>query len=190
MKVFLINPDYLKFLWAFDKKVPLNFTACDVYNSARPYIGTLNINGINYYAPFEHPRKGHLKLKKNMHIIKMYNGRLGIISLNNMIPVPESQLNELTPKMFENGILKEQYKFCIKFENLIRSRAELIYENSKNPNEFEKSIYCDFNKLTHLCAKYEAITSSYYERLHILLHWRYYTARFKKNAQWAHDSKA
>ena len=185
MKICTVNSDYLKYLHAFDKRVEFSAPAPDAYNSSRPYTGSVLASAgssIGFYAPFEHPRKKHAGLKKNMHIIKIYDGRLGLISLNNMIPVPSGQLTEIKTDESDSRIIREQYKFCIRFENLIRSRAELIYAKSRTMNSFEKNVFCDFRKLEFLALQYGRISPFNSEYIQILLHEKHSAALLRKKA--------
>ena len=184
MKICTVNSDYLKYLRSFDRRVEFSTAAADSYNSSRPYAGSvlMTAGGAGFYAPFEHPRKKHAGLRRNMHIIKIYDGRLGLISLNNMIPVPADQLTELKPEASDSGILKEQYKFCVRHEQLIRSRAGLIYAKSRTMNSFEKNIFCDFRKLEILALHYGKESPFDAEYIQILLHEKYSAAVLRKKA--------
>lgn len=54
----------------------------------RPYIGVLfTVEGKEYIAPLGSPKPKHLTMKNNIDFIKIDNGKLGVINLNNMIPV-------------------------------------------------------------------------------------------------------
>ena len=52
------------------------------------------MHNLNYFVPLEHPRKEHMNLKNNEFILKIHNGKYGILGFNNMLPIPDSQLIE------------------------------------------------------------------------------------------------
>lgn len=131
----------------------------DSYNENRPYLGiVLDINGMQYFAPLEHPRPEHQKLKNNTHIIKIKNGLYGIIGLNNMIPVPSDQLIQFdinaSPRRNE---LITQFVFCRKNERAICFRAQLVYNRRKTPNAFENKIFCNFQELELAAQRYQSL---------------------------------
>ena len=53
-------------------------------------IGVLfKINDCEYFAPLSSPKIKHKKLKNTLDLIKIKNGKYGVINFNNMIPVYE-----------------------------------------------------------------------------------------------------
>ena len=151
IKIYKIDLEYIKHLYYnYDNRVQYNEKMSMEYNQNRPYIGILlDIKGIQYFAPLEHPRPQHKTLKSNPHIIKIKDGNYGLIGLNNMIPVHKSHLIEFDINKDKNkDILITQFIFCQKKINTIREKALNIYERrTLNPNSFEEKIYCDFKKL-------------------------------------------
>lgn len=153
MKVHLykINLDYIKYLYYnYDNRVQYNEAKETEYNQNRPYIGVvLDIKGIQYFAPLEHPRPQHRKLKNNPHVIKIKDGNYGLIGLNNMIPAHKAQLIDFDISKEKNkDILLTQFIFCQRKYHMIIERALKIYEKrTLNPNSFEEKVYCDFKKL-------------------------------------------
>ena len=83
IKFYRLNLDYVKYLHQnFDNRVQYYEKGGDTYNKNRPYIGiVLKIGDRNYFAPLEHPRNSHLNLKTNDHIIKIEDGKNGLIAL-------------------------------------------------------------------------------------------------------------
>lgn len=157
MKIYKIDLDYIKFLHKSDNRVQYNTAYNDSKNENRPYIGiVLRINGLNYFAPLEHPRPQHANLKSNPHIYKIKNGKLGLIGLNNMIPVPvEALINFDIKKDPNSAILQSQYVECKNNWNVIQSKANDIYRRrTTKPNKFEQKVYCDFKILEAECKKY------------------------------------
>lgn len=160
MKIYKIDLDYIKFLHQSDNRVQYNSTYNDSKNENRPYIGiVLSINGLNYFAPLEHPRPQHANLKSNPHIYKIKNGKLGLIGLNNMIPVPVEALISFDIKKDPNSaILQSQYVECKNNWNVIQRKANDIYRRRTiKPNKFEQKVYCDFKLLETECKKYISV---------------------------------
>lgn len=81
-------------------------------------------------------------LNPNPHIIKIKDGKYGIISLNNMIPIKESLLMDFDIMTDANkNVLVTQFIFCQKNIFKIRERAFKIYQKrTLNPNAFEKKV--------------------------------------------------
>lgn len=158
MKFYKVDLEYIRYLHSNDSRVQYNANYTDVLNQNRPYIGVvLKINEHNYFAPLEHPRPNHKLLKPNLHIYKIKGGRLGIIGLNNMIPVPEASLIDFDINADKNKkILVSQYIECKKDWNNIRERANKVYKKRiTSPNKFEKKTFCDFSFLEQKCQEYE-----------------------------------
>jgi protein AbiQ len=136
-KIYLcsIKDHYIDYLREFDKTVLKN------KNSKRKYIGVLfEIDDKNYYAPLASPKPKHLKISnKAPDIVKIDNGELGVINLNNMIPVPESEIINFNI----NNVEDEKYK------NLLRDQVKYIQLNRKNIIKKAKRLYSIFNSGKH-----------------------------------------
>ncbi|MDE6530947.1 MAG: type III toxin-antitoxin system ToxN/AbiQ family toxin, partial [Lachnospiraceae bacterium] len=158
IRLYKVDLNYIKYLNSVDNRVQFHPNKPDSYNQNRPYIGiVLSIKGKQYYAPLEHPRLQHQQLKSNLHIIKINNGKHGIIGLNNMIPVPTSQLISFDISQDpQKKILTAQYLFCKKNYNMINACANQVYQNRLNPNSFEQKVYCNFQKLEVAASLYKA----------------------------------
>lgn len=83
-KIVKIDYQYCDFLRKFDNKVCYNAGT----KQLRPFIGVLfEINEKEYYAPLSSPKAKHKLLKNKLDLIKIDGGNLGVININNMIPV-------------------------------------------------------------------------------------------------------
>lgn len=122
MKFYYIKDDYIKFLRTYDSKV------MDNKNQNRPYIGTIiEVNGISYFAPLSSPKNKHLFMKEVFDIFKLDDGKLGVINLNNMIPVNSENLidlivDEIKDEPYRNLLIK-QIIFINKNETKIQNKA-------------------------------------------------------------------
>lgn len=158
IRLYKVNLNYIKYLhYNYDKRVQYNEKEGQEYNENRPYIGiVLTINNIDYFAPLEHPRPEHKALKSNPHIVKIKEGKYGLIGLNNMLPVHKSLLIDFDIKSNKNkDVLITQYIFCQKNKNTIKGKALRVYEKrTTKPNSFEEKVYCDFKSLEEGLAKY------------------------------------
>lgn len=130
LRLYKVNIDYIKYLYKFDERIQYNIIQILMMNilKKRPYLGiVLKVHNFDYFVPLEHPREEHRKLKNNEFILKIHNGKYGILGFNNMLPIPESQLiefniNEQSEKY--KHILVSQYRFCNKHLNEIFIKAK------------------------------------------------------------------
>lgn len=154
LKFYNIDDQYIEYLYQFDKKVPFN------KNSKRPYIGIiLEINGITYFAPMFSPKQQHSKYKANATHIRI-GENLGMIKLNNMIPVNKENLkyinfNDIQDKKYKN-LLIQQNNFIQSNADDIRQTAEKLYKFvTIDKKEFFIKLCCDFKLLEEKCKYYK-----------------------------------
>ena len=157
LKLYRIDINYIKYLYQFDKKVQYNFKKNDDYTERRVYLGiVLKVNEFNYFVPLEHPRAAHKNLKNNIFILKIHNGKYGMLGFNNMIPVNDTELinfdiNGENEKYKQ--ILISQYRFCNKHIKEIQTKALETYNRSQK-NKFLKKVCCNFKLLEEKLTKY------------------------------------
>ena len=85
-----VNSKYCDFLRKYESKVPYNAGEKEL----KPFVGILfNIGNCEYFAPLSSPKPKHSRLTNTLDLIKMDNGKLGVINFNNMIPVNKSNYN-------------------------------------------------------------------------------------------------
>ena len=162
----MVNEKYSDYLRKYDKKIR--------EKEKRPYIGiVLQIKEKQYFAPLSSPKEKYRLMKEQMDLIKLKNGKLGVINLNNMIPVISNnlyiekiKLSDLRKSKIEKErryyfSLKEQHEFCIQNKEKILKKAEKVYETfTKEKSELtkrEKFIskrVIDFKLMEKLCEKY------------------------------------
>lgn len=156
LRLYKVNINYIKYLYEFDNKVQYNSYREQSYTERRPY---LKINEFNYFVPLEHPRRQHEKMKNNIFIYKIHNGKYGILGFNNMIPIPDEQLiefdiNDQNDKYKQ--ILISQYHFCNKHINEISLKARNTYmKRIEEKNRFFINICCNFKLLEQKCNEYK-----------------------------------
>ena len=117
-----INEHYISYLHSIDTRVQYN------KGQRRPYVGiVLSINGIDYYVPLESPKPNHVNIKGGGPVMKLDDGRLGLMGFNNMIPVIPSCLIKFDIQSIENEnykmLLLNQLNYCNKNRDLILQRT-------------------------------------------------------------------
>ncbi len=134
MKLYIVEDDYITYLKQFDNNVSNN------KHNSRPYVGIIiSIDEINYYAPLASPKVKHLKMKNQIDLFKIKNGDLGVINLNNMIPILKENVKEINFKNCDfkySKLLKKQLDYIILNSNkLINNAIKLRNIIIKNNNE-------------------------------------------------------
>lgn len=101
LKWYVADKEYVNYLRQFDEKVEnIEYNA-----KLKPYIGILiTINEFNYYVPISSAKEKHYKIREGMDFIKiMQSDRIiGVLNLNNMIPISDENVKELKYKDIEN----------------------------------------------------------------------------------------
>lgn len=163
MKFYTVTDDYIRHLKETDKNVP------DNYSESRAYVGiVLQVGGTKYLAPLTSFKEKQNKIPNSTPtIFKLHedgnpDNKLGMIQLNNMIPVTDSVISELDVDVQAEPykrMLRRQIKFIKKNNDKIVARAKklrkLVVEN-KHPH-FSK-ISCKFEELEAAKASYKAPT--------------------------------
>lgn len=126
----------------------------------RPYIGVVfSFGGFKYFVPMESPKPNHVNIKAGKHILKLDNGKYGILGFNNMMPVHKDALIELNinaePDQKYRELLKRQASLCNRMKADILNHAQMTYfDVVRGKNKFLLSISCDFKALEAACKKY------------------------------------
>ena len=146
LKLYKISENYIEFLRETD---PVNVKYNK--NQRRPYIGIVfSIHQFLYFAPLASPKSKHLHMKNSLDFIKIEQGKLGAINLNNMIPVPPNAILEFDISKEEESyrnLLYGQLNFISKHGNEICSKAEKLY----------CSVTQDHSYLEKRCAKFKKL---------------------------------
>lgn len=153
MKFVKIKPDYLTFLRSLDNNVRTK--------KDRPYIGIIfKVNNFNYFAPLASPKPKHKTMRDNLDFLKINDGKLGVIDLANMVPVPPSKIEVLNFKDYkvqDQELFKQQHRYINRMKKKIYKNSEKLYslcENKKEPffsrcvnfKLIESRINLDFDK--------------------------------------------
>lgn len=154
LRIYKISEKYVNFLHCIDSKVQYNKQA------KRPYVGVVfKFGGYNYFVPMESPKPNHAKIKSGKHIIKLDNGKYGILGFNNMIPVHKDALIEFDVSKEKDekyrNLLQRQITLCNKMKADILNHAQMTYFDVINQkSDFIVNISCDFRKLEKASKKY------------------------------------
>lgn len=161
-KFYHIADRYIAFLHSGDSRVQMS------KGQRRPYIGiVLQINGLNYYVPLESPKPNHVNIRGGGPVLKIDDGRLGIMGFNNMIPVPDNALIDFDIDKVEDNnyrmLLYNQLHFCNRNRDLILHRASTTYRKAtEGNNAFYNRVCCDFEELESMSRRYDP----YYRKNH------------------------
>lgn len=155
LRIYKVTDHYVKFLHGVDKKVQYNKDA------RRPYVGVVfQFAGLRYFVPMESPKENHKNIKSGKHIMRLENGKYGILGFNNMIPVHKDALIvydiDKEPDQKYRELLKRQAEICNRKKADILDHAQKTYfDVTNNKNEFLVRISCDFKKLERACKGYD-----------------------------------
>lgn len=168
LKIYHVQERYIKYLRNFDNKV----TIVKDRGKARPYVGIVfQINQYKYFAPFSSPEKNedgeineeyrlHYSKNNNITYEKIENLKYGTIKINNMIPIPESQLiyfeiNDIQDEKYRE-ILEDQFIYCDNNKVRILNKANKLYKMvTIYKNVHFVGISCNFKLLEEKCLEYQ-----------------------------------
>ena len=150
-----IDIAYLNYLRQFDSRVSYNDSG------TRMFVGILlEVNGQKYYAPLSSPKPKHAKISSQAaDIYKIDGGKLGVINLNNMVPVPDAAIIAIDinqePDEKYRVLLQNQMRQIRKDAARIKKKAQTLYHlilQKKVPVLSKRC--CDYALLKMQCAKY------------------------------------
>lgn len=154
LRIYRISDHYIRYMNSREPKVQYNKKAL------RPYVGVVfSFGGFKYFVPMESPKPNHVNIKPGKHILRLDNGKYGLLGFNNMLPVHKDALIELDidaepdPKYRE--LLKRQAALCNRMKADILNHAQMTYFDVVNgKNKFLIGISCDFRTLEAACKTY------------------------------------
>lgn len=160
-KIVKLDYHYCDFLRQYDSRVPYNAGIKEM----RPFIGVLfMVDEMEYFAPLSSPKAKHYNLKNTVDLIKIKDGKQGVINLNNMIPVTKNcyelfDLNGPTETISEKkhqSLLRSQLRWLNSNKVAIKGKAIRLYDNYRK-KRLPKRIMercCDFPLLEKKCSDY------------------------------------
>lgn len=182
LKIYSVSDKYIDFLRNKDGLSLVFDNKTNNRTHTRKYIGVaFKIHNFNYFIPFSSPKptdyitdnNGNKIIRKNtatiIRMISNNNNNIelnGTLKINNMIPVPESELEPYNIKneadLKYRDLVNKEYSYIIHNYKIITKNAELIYKqktlelNAPNsivlPN-YIKSII-PFNVAEKACKEY------------------------------------
>lgn len=130
----------------------------------RPFISILfNIENKLYFAPISSPKLKHLKMKQSIDFMKLDEGNLGVVNLNNMIPVKKDFYNEIDFEQISDlryrRLLKKQYYYLNRNKESLYSFSRRLYKLYIN-NNLDKKLFnrcCNFKLLEEKCDSFSEL---------------------------------
>ena len=155
MRFCMVTQSHLTFLHSVDQR------SCEPDKPTRKFIGILfKIGDWSYYAPLSSPKQRHLRIHSgSADIFKLFdkkNQSLGVVNLNNMIPVPKSEIihfkiKNVADQAYKN-LLSDQIFTLFENRTLIKNKATSLRQDILNGKK-KKLIArcCDFVRLEQAC---------------------------------------
>lgn len=161
LKWYVADKEYINYLKKFDNKVE----NIDYNTKLKPYIGILIfINDSNYYVPISSAKAKHYKMKEGIDFIKIMKEDkiIGILNLNNMVPIEKNNIIELKYKEIEkhrnftNDIERKQYIAFLNFElKLINDKMSKIKNNAMKL--YNEKIIHPKSKISQRCCNFKLL---------------------------------
>ncbi|EJR55502.1 hypothetical protein IK3_05596 [Bacillus toyonensis] len=163
-KFYTISTEYIDYLRETDSKVPFNKDE----QHSRPYVGVLEkINGHDYFVPLTSRNDKNFNSQVSVKLFDTDEKRIGVLLVNNMIPVPEKECKEIdiaektaADPQYGNLMLK-QYLFLKENMDRVTNKVEKVYKDAtiegkhSHKQKFLKGVCCDFTKLEEKCQEYK-----------------------------------
>jgi protein AbiQ len=163
MQFYTVSDSYIAHLKGVEARVP------DNYGGSRAFVGiVLEINGLKYLAPLisHKPKQDRIPSSApsafKLHERTDPTNKLGMICLNNMLPVTDDVIELLDisaqPARYQRMLYK-QYEYIKVNITEIESRAQNLYKIvTVDQNKFFTSICCDFKVLEEACNSFNRPT--------------------------------
>ena len=131
IRIYEVKSEYIKYLNNYQKHI---FTQAQEKDK-RKYIGIVfEVKGIKYFAPLSSFKDKHKQMKEGVDFIKIKD--YAVINLNNMIPVPDSQIVDIDINKEKNAsyryLLQAESREVNRQKNRIRKNAEIVYSHKKH----------------------------------------------------------
>ena len=129
LRIYEINTGYIDYLASFIPHLFHNKKSGQ--QNERKYIGiVLEVHNQKYFAPLSSFKAKHKYMNEGLDLIKIK--RLAVINLNNMFPVPQSQIVNFDIKQVKDqkykALLQREYRVITSLENKICENAGKLYE--------------------------------------------------------------
>lgn len=166
-KLVKVDYKYVEYLREFDNKVPYNVGIKEL----RPFLGILFVvDNCEYFAPLSSPKPKHITMKNNLDIIKIHNGKYGVVNFNNMIPVTPNNYVQYNIYKSTNNTMEQRWNHLLQIQivwlnkniSLVKSKAIKLYNmyNNNTLNESIRNRCCDFKLLEEMCDQYNMLKTN------------------------------
>ena len=156
LRFYTVSTEYLNHLKEVEPKV--YYATGATYINAKPYIGIiLEISGHKFIAPLTSYKPKQDKIKSSsfaafkLHERGNPDNKLGMVSLNNMIPIIDSEIIPLDLQAQSSGyrrMLYKQFEFIKANSEEIKDRAaKLHHQVTVVRTPFYVGLSCDFNEM-------------------------------------------
>ena len=157
LRICEIDSAYTTYLHQFDRNVSLEHPG-----GARKFIGVVfEIDEKSYFAPMSSPKPRHSSISPTApDVYKIDDGKLGIVNLNNMIPVPSQAVISLDISDIQDqkykSLLTDQARFFHRDEAKIAKKALRLHSMISSPTigATLKARCCNFRLLEEKCNEY------------------------------------
>ena len=166
LKIYNIDSEYIDYLKQFEQNIDYNIK--DKNKHKRPYIGIVfEIENYLYFAPLKSPKKKYdLSMKSHTDIILIDDGKMGIINLNDMIPVPKAKKDKLLTEVEYKVDINDNNEI-VKYKNLIQDQISWCNKTDNKKIILKKALRTyklydklpDNNKLKQRCCNYKYLES-------------------------------
>lgn len=168
MNWYLVEKEYVNYLHSFDERVE----NIEYKDRMKPYIGIiLEINDFKYYVPVSSAKEKYYKMKNGIDLYKIENNDriLGVLNINNMIPIKEEVIKRLNYKYIEQyrkfankedrdkyiKLLSKELKMInSEYQKITNSAYELYNYVIINPHSSVAKRSCNFKLLEEVAKRY------------------------------------
>lgn len=164
LKLYKVSKEYMNFLNEADFRVP----KVEEYES--DLVGTVvDLDEYSYFIPLTTHKFKHKLIKNSIDVIKLDEGKLGVLNLNNMVPVTNNDVEMIdinnqnlnSTYDIKNKILMNKQVRCLNREKvkekIIKQANRLHKLVLNNSNEKLNKKCCDFALLEAKCDRYAAL---------------------------------
>lgn len=140
MKWYIIEKEYVEYLHKYDAKVE----NIEYKNRIKPYIGIiLVLNDYKYYVPVSSVKSKHYKMKDSIDLYKIeYKEKiLGVLNINNMIPIKDEYVKELKYREIEKYRNFNSNEEKQKYISLLETELKIINKRTKEITENARKLY-------------------------------------------------
>lgn len=165
IKLYKVDMKYIRNLHNIDDKV-LSVSP-QKGKEGRIFVGIVIICGIHKYCiPLSSPKPKHKSMRNSMDFSKIdVDGNLiGVLNFNLMIPIEESQLQEIDLKIHRRDrtsikiykqLCQKELEWCCKHSEVISNKANVLYKKYISEESFLGRERClNFPRLEIECLKY------------------------------------